>query len=59
LWAEKKADAAMRLEELWNEIARTHPVDILCGYPLGSFRGEEDSNIFRRICEEHSAVHSW
>ena len=56
LWAQGKADAAIRLEELWNEIAGTYDVDILCGYPLESLRHEEDSYTFRRICEEHSAV---
>ena len=56
LWAQGKADAAIRLEELWNEIAMTYEVDILCGYPLESLRREEDSYTFRRICEEHSAV---
>jgi len=56
LWAQGKADAAIRLEELWNEIARTYNVDILCGYSLESLRCEEDSYTFRRICEEHSAV---
>lgn len=56
LWAQGKADAAIRLEELWNEIAKTYDVDILCGYPLESLRQEEDSYTFRRICEEHSAV---
>ena len=56
LWAQGKADAAIRLEELWNQIARTYNVDILCGYSLESLRHEEDSYTFRRICEEHSAV---
>jgi hypothetical protein len=58
LWAEGKADAAIRVEQLWNEIARTYDVDILCGYPLESLGCDEDSYTFRRICEEHSAVHS-
>ena len=56
LWTQGKADAAIRLEELWNEIASTYNVDILCGYPLESLRCDEDSYTFRRICEEHSAV---
>ena len=56
LWVQGKADAAIRLEELWNEIAKTYDIDILCGYPLESLRREEDSYTFRRICEEHSAV---
>lgn len=58
LWAEGKADAAIRLEELWDNIAITYDVDILCGYPSGSFRCEEDDHIFRKICEQHSAVDS-
>ena len=56
LWAQGKADAAIRLEELWNQIAKTYNVDILCGYSLESLRSDEDSHTFRRICEEHSAV---
>ena len=58
-WAQGNADAAIRLEELWNEIAKTYNVDILCGYSLESLRCDEDSYTFRRICEEHSAAHSW
>jgi len=58
LWAQGKADAAIRLEELWNQISTTYEINILCGYSLGSLRCEEDSYTFRRICGEHSAVHS-
>jgi len=58
LWAQGKADAAIRLEELWNQIATTYNVDILCGYSPESLRCEEDSYTFRRICQEHSTVHS-
>jgi DNA-binding NarL/FixJ family response regulator len=58
LWAEGKADAAIRVEQLWDQIATTYEVDILCGYALSSFRGEEDEHIFRSICAEHSAVYS-
>lgn len=58
LWADGKADAAIRLEELWNEIATAYDVDILRGYPMENLRCDQDSHAFRRICEEHSAVHS-
>ena len=47
LWALGKADAAIRLEELWNEIAKKYDVDILCGYSLESLWCEEDSYTFR------------
>jgi DNA-binding NarL/FixJ family response regulator len=58
LWTLGSGEAAIRLEKLWNEIAKTHDVDILCGYPLGSFHSVPGSQIFQRICAEHSAVHS-
>ena len=58
LWAEGQADAAIRVEQLWDEVGKTFGVDILCGYDLSSFHGEEDEHVFQSICAEHSAVHS-
>ncbi len=58
LLAEGKADAAIRLEQLWDEMAKSYDVDILCGYPLGSFHRIPHSQAFQRICAEHSAVYS-
>jgi len=58
LWAEGKADGAIRVEHLWDEIAKTYDVDILCGYVLTNFQRENEKHIYERICAEHSAVHS-
>ena len=58
LWAEGKTDAAIRLEQFCNELAKTHEVDILCAYPFCDPRGEEDERAFNCICAEHSAIHS-
>jgi hypothetical protein len=58
LWAEGKPDAAIRLEQLWDQIGTTFAVDILCGYALSSFHGKEDEHVFQSICAEHSAVYS-
>jgi len=58
LWAEGKTDAAIRLEQLCNDLAKTHEVDILCAYPLSSFHGAEDEHVFRNICSQHSDVYS-
>jgi DNA-binding NarL/FixJ family response regulator len=58
LWAEGKPDAAIRLEQLWDQVARTYDVDILCGYPLSSFHRAQDSHVFQRIFAEHSGVYS-
>jgi DNA-binding NarL/FixJ family response regulator len=58
LWAEGKPDAAIRLEQLWDQMAKTYDLDILCGYPLSSFHRAQDSHVFQRICAEHSAVYT-
>ncbi len=58
LRAEGKADGAIRLEQLWNEVGSPFGLDILCGYDLSNFHGEEDEHAFQKICAEHSAVYS-
>ena len=56
LWAEGKRDAAIRLEQGCNELAKTHAVDLLCAYPFRGVHGEEDELALQRIYAEHSAV---
>jgi DNA-binding NarL/FixJ family response regulator len=56
LWTQGRADAAIQLEHLWDEIAKTCDVDILCGYVLDSCQREQESHIYERICAEHSAI---
>jgi DNA-binding NarL/FixJ family response regulator len=58
LWAEGKVDAAIRLEQLLNQLATIYEFDLLCAYALSSFRGEEGERVFQSICAEHSAVYS-
>jgi DNA-binding NarL/FixJ family response regulator len=58
LQAEGKADAAIRFEQLCNDLPKTYKVDILCGYPLRSFHVEKNKDVFRSICAEHSAAYS-
>ena len=58
LWAEGNADAAIRVEQLFDEVGKTFGMDILCGYALSSFHGKEDEHVFQSICAEHSAVYS-
>ncbi len=59
LSAQGKADAAIRLEQLWDEIAKTYNVDILCVYALNSFQHEQENHFYQRICAVHSAVSLW
>ncbi|MGH9570576.1 MAG: PAS domain S-box protein, partial [Candidatus Angelobacter sp.] len=56
LWAEGNVEAALRLEQLWNELARTEKFHLRCAYPMGLFPNEEDSSLMERICAEHSHV---
>jgi hypothetical protein len=58
LWAQGNAGAAIQVEHLTDEVARTCNVDILCGYVLNSSQREQESHMYGRICAEHSAVHS-
>jgi DNA-binding NarL/FixJ family response regulator len=58
LQAEGKTDAAIRFEQLGNDLAEKYEVNILCAYPLSSFHGEKDQHVFQSICAEHSAVYS-
>jgi signal transduction histidine kinase len=56
LWAEGKPEAAIRLEELWNDLSRTYSFSLRCAYPMSSFSREEHGDSLLRICAEHSAV---
>ena len=58
LIAQGKPGAAIQIEHLWDKIARSHYVDILCGYLLRDFQTEEGSPIFERICVAHSAAYT-
>ena len=53
LWGEGRIDEAIRLEQLFNELAKDlHEVDILCVYPVP--QGHDDKEAFGRLCAEHS-----
>ena len=55
LIAQGKPEAAIQLEHLWDRMARSHYIDILCGYLLHDFQTDESRPIFERICVAHSA----
>jgi hypothetical protein len=55
LWAQGKAAAAIRLEQLWDEIAKTYGVDTLCGYRLTEFLDNDDPDIFQQIRDAHTS----
>ena len=56
LWADGRRAAAIRVEQLWNELAATRAFGVLCAYPMTGFTGEADEGPFLAICGEHSHV---
>jgi signal transduction histidine kinase len=56
LWKDGNPESALRLEVLWNELARTHDFALLCGYGIGNFHRVEDADAFLEICGHHDHV---
>lgn len=51
LWESGCREAALQLEELWNELQRLHPFSLLCGYAVGRFATEPAA--LRAVCRVH------
>ena len=56
LWQDGNFDAALTLERLWNDLARSHSFQLHCAYPMKGFDREGHSQAFLNICAEHSHV---
>lgn len=57
LWAEGKTRASLRLEELWNELAKQYTFSLLCGYPMSGFPDQKENLSFLQVCHTHTDVH--
>jgi CheY-like chemotaxis protein len=53
-----QVDAAIRLEQLWDDLGATFNCDILCGFPMRVPEPHEDRTVFDRVCGVHWAFHS-
>jgi DNA-binding NarL/FixJ family response regulator len=51
LWAQGQTDEAVRVEQLWNDLAKSHSLDILCLYPM-----PENDAALESIYAEHTRV---
>jgi PAS domain S-box-containing protein len=56
LCAQGKYDAALRLEELWNDLAARHGFHLFCAYASKLFADAEHALTFQRICHAHDHV---
>ncbi|PYS33273.1 MAG: hypothetical protein DMG14_32190 [Acidobacteria bacterium] len=55
LWREGKTEAAVRLEQLWNELATLHSFRLYCAYAMNGFYKQTPAE-FQAICAQHSRV---
>lgn len=55
LWAEGNVTAALALEDLWNELARSRPFRLFCAYSTGSFDGAGRAHL-GSVVAQHSHV---
>lgn len=51
-----RRDAALELEQLWNQLATKYAFQLLCAYPIHLFSRPEDRESLLKVCAEHSHV---
>jgi PAS domain S-box-containing protein len=56
LWEQGQGEAAIRLEQLWNDLGRLQEFSLHCAYPISGFCGNKRDELFLRVCAEHSDV---
>ncbi len=56
LWDDGNHSAAIRLEELWNELGTSLSFSLCCAYPMHRFARQEHSALFAEICSRHTQV---
>ncbi len=56
LWAAERVDATIKLEQLWNALARTHSFHLRCAYPASGFQGKLMHQAYTSICAQHSKI---
>lgn len=54
LWKRGCAEAAVKLEIFWNDLASTHSFQLLCGYSMGNFFKQAEH--FEQVCQQHTHV---
>lgn len=54
LWSDGNLEGAIRLEELWNELADQYKYSLLCGYSVDHFLHEAGVDDIRLVCERHT-----
>jgi len=56
LWRGDNLAGAIRLEELWNELADVYRFSLVCAYRLNGFERDTDDAPLRAVCNQHAHV---
>lgn len=56
LWKAGNRQGALRLEELWNDLAKVESFSLVCGYSMDNFCRADDGAGFQAVCDAHSHV---
>lgn len=56
LWQQGQKDAALREEELWNELIVRYGLDVLCTYSMAGFPSSGDAHALASVCRCHDQV---
>src|SRR4051812_1913333 len=56
LWKSGNRQAAIQLEQLWNELGKDETFSLVCGYGMDGFHSAQDLADFERVCACHSHV---
>ncbi len=56
LWKAGNTVAALRLEDLWNELIAQRGISLFCAYSMASFYRESDADGIREICDRHAHI---
>ncbi len=47
---------AIELEELWNDLQKTHSFSLFCGYAMKSFSGNDLAEPLKKVCLTHTQI---
>jgi hypothetical protein len=56
LWAAREYEAAIRLEEYWNQLLHAVGITLFCGYPIDIFSDDLDNSNVRAVRDAHTCT---
>jgi len=56
LWEAGNYEGAIRMEEMWNDLQRTHSFSLFCVYPMNQSNGAARVKPFTDVCATHTRI---